>query len=230
MTSEKKYLWLSLAVILVMWVWKIVSNVFIYDAQYFQSLHFHTVVSRALLIATITILIVWGLTYLSKENFQNLGFVKKNLLKQVLIGMLFGFVIFMTVKLIIDPLVNLLVSDKVGQESDLKFLFSNIYNLPVLMILAIYKGGFSEELWRIFIIAKFEKAFGRKGLIIALIVGSIIFGVGHLYQGLSGFISISIMGLLYALVFLRRRSAIEAITAHATYDLIAVTLGYLIYS
>lgn len=212
-----------------MWVWKIVSNIFIYDAQYFQTLSFQNITIQSLTIATITILIVWGLTRLSKETFQNLGFVRKNLLKQILKGILFGFAIFIAVKLIIDPLVSLLVPDKVGQGADLKNLFGNIYNLPVLIILAVYKGGFSEELWRIFIITKFEKAFGRNGLVIALVVGSFIFGVGHLYQGLSGFICMSIMGFLFALVYLRRRSAIEVITAHATYDLIGITIGCLVY-
>ena len=56
----------------------------------------------------------------------------------------------------------------------------------------------------------FEKMFGKPGLIIALILSSIIFGAGHLYQGMRGLISISIIGFLYALVYFRKRSAQRA--------------------
>ena len=213
-----------------MWLWKLVSNIIIYDAQYFQSLSFQTVALKALGIATITILIVLGLTFLSKENFRDLGFVKEKVLKQILTGLLFGFVIFIVAQFIADPLINLLIPGVDKQGADMKNLFSNINDLPVWIILATYKAGFSEELLRIFILTKFEKAFGRKGLIFALVAGSLLFGVGHLYQGISGFISISIIGFLYALVYLRKRSAIEVMTAHAVFDLIGITLGYIIYS
>jgi membrane protease YdiL (CAAX protease family) len=108
-------------------------------------------------------------------------------------------------------------------------LFLNLYNLPILILLTSFKGGFSEELWRIFVLTRFEKLLGRTGLIFALIAGSIIFGVGHLYQGVNSVITVGIVGFLYSLVYLRKRLALEAIIAHATYDIIAVLLGFIIY-
>jgi membrane protease YdiL (CAAX protease family) len=50
-----------------------------------------------------------------------------------------------------------------------------------------------------------------------------------LYQGVGSVISIAIVGFLYSLVYLRKRRAWEAIAAHATYDIVAVILGFILY-
>jgi hypothetical protein len=39
-----------------------------------------------------------------------------------------------------------------------------------------------------------------------------------------------VTGLLFALVFLHRRRAADAVVAHAGFDLIGVTLAYLLYA
>jgi membrane protease YdiL (CAAX protease family) len=101
--------------------------------------------------------------------------------------------------------------------------------LPLWILAALFKGAFSEELWRIFALTRFEKWLAKPGLIFALILGSVVFGFGHLYQGLSGLITIAIVGFLYALVYLRRRRALEAVFAHATFNMIGIGLGYILY-
>jgi membrane protease YdiL (CAAX protease family) len=40
----------------------------------------------------------------------------------------------------------------------------------------------------------------------------------------------AVQGLLYAGVYLRKRSAWEPVVAHAVYDLIGITLGFVIYA
>jgi len=108
-------------------------------------------------------------------------------------------------------------------------LFTNGYYIVILFFLGIVKGGFFEEFWRIFVLTRFEKAFKTPGLVFALVVSSIVFGFGHAYQGLSGIISIGIIGLLYALVYLRKRNAVEAIAAHTTFNVIQTILGVILY-
>ena len=79
-----------------------------------------------------------------------------------------------------------------------------------------------EELQRIFIFTRFEKWLGRPGLILGIVLSSVMFGVGHLYQGLGIAISTAVSGVIFALVYLRRRSALEPITAHALSDVLAM--------
>ena len=49
-----------------------------------------------------------------------------------------------------------------------------------------------------------------------------MFGLGHLYQGLGTAISTAVSGLVFALVYLRRRSALEPVIAHAFSDVLAM--------
>ena len=79
-----------------------------------------------------------------------------------------------------------------------------------------------EELQRIFIFTRFEKWLGHPGLVLGIMLSSVMFGHGHRYQGLGIAISTAVSGVLLALVYLRRRSALEAITAHAFSDVLAM--------
>ena len=93
----------------------------------------------------------------------------------------------------------------------------------------MFKGGLMEEGARVFGLTRFEKAFGRSGLVIAAALGSIVFGIGHLYQGVDSAIGTGIQALLFILIYLRKRRTLEAVTAHAVYDIIGITLAYIIY-
>jgi len=57
-----------------------------------------------------------------------------------------------------------------------------------------------------------------------------VFGVGHTYQGLAAVITNVLQGLLFAGVYLRKRSAWEPVVAHAVFHLIGITLGFLMYA
>ena len=116
------------------------------------------------------------------------------------------------------------------QGVDMSRLFRELHLLPLWILVALFKGAFSEELWRIFALTRFEKRLGRPGLILALVLGSVVFGFGHFYQGLSGLVTTVTVGFLYALVYLRRRRALEAVCAHATFNLISIALGYILFA
>ena len=101
-------------------------------------------------------------------------------------------------------------------------LFRRPEDLLIWLPIGILGGGVVEELQRIFILTRFEKWLGRPGLALALLISSAMFGVGHLYQGLASALATAVSGLVFALVYLRRRSALEPITAHASSDVLAM--------
>ena len=138
--------------------------------------------------------------------------------------------IFVLDTLLIGPVASALVPETASQGIDMSVLFSELSYIPIWLAMAVLKGGFAEELWRIFGISRFEKLFGRAGLVLSLIASSLAFGLGHAYQGLGAVLANAALGLLYAGVYLRKRSAWEPVVAHAVFDLIGITLGFLIYS
>jgi len=176
-----------------------------------------------------TILLVWYLLKLANENFGSLGFNRNKLGKQIAIGALFGVGIFALDTFLISPVLEALLPNAAAEGENIKYLFSNLYFIPILLFMGIFKGGFLEEIWRIFVLTRFEKAFKTPGLIFALLFFSLMFGLGHAYQGTSGIISTAILGLLDGLVYLRKRNALEAVTAHAVFDVVALILGFIIY-
>jgi len=180
-------------------------------------------------VGVFTFLLVYYLLKLTNENFGSLGFNKNKLGRQIAIGALFGIGIFALDTFLISPVLESLLPNAAAEGENIKYLFSQLYYIPILLFMGIFKGGFLEEIWRIFVLTRFEKAFQTAGLIFALVFFSVMFGLGHAYQGTSGIISTAIIGLLNGLIYLRKRNAMEAVTAHAVFDLIAVTLGFILY-
>ena len=57
----------------------------------------------------------------------------------------------------------------------------------------------------------------------------LVFGIGHLYQGVDSAIGTGIQALLFILIYLRKRRTLEAVAAHAVYDIVGITIAYWIY-
>ncbi len=82
---------------------------------------------------------------------------------------------------------------------------------------------------RAFVLTRAERASGRRGLIIALAVDCVEFGLAHRYQGAQAVVTFGLMGVLCSLIFLRRRRVADAMVAHAGYDLLVVATAYGLY-
>jgi len=220
---------LSIAAILLVWLQILIRNIFYVDTtlKLYQSIPKFLLV--ALVYGMLYFLLVTLLLRLSREKYADLGFTGRKPLRQAATGALFGLSIFILHTFLITPLIDALLPKTVMQGIDPGRLFQHFYALPILILLTVFKGGFSEELWRIFVLTRFHRRWGKTGLVVALIAGSAVFGIGHLYQGVGSVISIAIVGFLYSLVYLRKRRAWEAIAAHATYDIVAVILGFILY-
>jgi membrane protease YdiL (CAAX protease family) len=87
-------------------------------------------------------------------------------------------------------------------------------------IVAVVAGGVREELQRAFILHRFEQHLG--GARVGLVLFSAIFGVGHVLQGYDAAIVTALFGLLWGLVYLRRRSVVAPIVSHAAFNAIEV--------
>ncbi|MCP3978602.1 MAG: CPBP family intramembrane metalloprotease [bacterium] len=179
-------------------------------------------------LGAVTALLVTGLLRLNGETLRDLGFTSRMLGRQLAIGTLFGFVLFLAHQLAISPLIDALLPASAPQGVNLAPLFGNVYQAPIWIFLAVFKGGFVEEGMRVFGLTRFERILGKPGLVFAALVGSAAFGAGHLYQGLDSAIGTGIQGLLFVAIYLRKRRTLEAVTAHAVYDLIGITLAYAI--
>lgn len=99
--------------------------------------------------------------------------------------------------------------------------------VPIALSIAFLAliGAFSEEvIFRGYLLTRFEELFGiRKA---AILGSALVFGFGHLYQGVGGLIAAALFGVLYGFVFSKRRSIWPLVFAHAINN---VVITYVIY-
>ena len=216
--SKRTSLGISLGAIVLYWIYQIVSQR--PDAP--LPAHFSTLVWRIVWAKIIVLTVLFLLLRLEGEGFQGLGLSGHEWPKHLGVGLLFGLVMFVALNVGLGSVMSsLLPRPAVGGPSIFIF-FKEPRNLLAWLPIGIFGGGVVEELQRIFIFTRFEKWLGRPGLILGIVLSSVMFGLGHRYQGLGIAISTAVSGVLFALVYLRRRSALEPITAHAFSDVLAM--------
>ena len=90
-------------------------------------------------------------------------------------------------------------------------------------LVAIIAGGIREEMQRVFILHRFEHHLGGPWL--GLIIFSTAFGLGHYVQGFDAAIITGILGLVWGLLYLKRRSAIAAMVSHSGFNSVEIIIA-----
>jgi membrane protease YdiL (CAAX protease family) len=147
----------------------------------------------------------------------------------VLIGLLGGMLIEAQELYFTQPVLTQLtgqppdLSDFRGVRGNWNYIW---LGLPAIWALA----AFGEEwVWRGYVTNRLADLFGRTGMgwIAAAIVGNALFGLAHLYQGVTGVMEAAEDGLLFAvLYFATGRNLIAPMVAHGVQDTIDLVLGF----
>ena len=94
--------------------------------------------------------------------------------------------------------------------------------LSVFLAVAVTAGVWEELLYRGFLMWFLAPA----GVVTAVIASSLIFGLGHAYQGVRGMLTTAAVGLIFALAFAMTRSLWWLMTAHALVDIYGGIAAY----
>ena len=97
------------------------------------------------------------------------------------------------------------------------------WRIPVLLLDAVQNGLLEEVLVIGYLLTRLERLGMRRDRAIAL--SAVLRGSYHLYQGFGGFIGNAVMGVIFALLFLRWRRVSPLIVAHTLIDAVAF-VGY----
>ena len=90
----------------------------------------------------------------------------------------------------------------------------------VFGIVAVVAGGIREELQRAFILKRFEQHLG--GAIVGLIVFSLAFGAGHVIQGWDAALITALLGGIWGVVYLWRRSIVAPVVSHSCFNVVEI--------
>lgn len=102
----------------------------------------------------------------------------------------------------------------------LEALLSDPWRVAIMLVVVSFGGGFREEVQRAFILHRFEQHLG--GAVVGLVVFSTAFGLGHLLQGYDAAILTGLLGILWGIVYLRRRSIVAPFVSHAVFNILQV--------
>jgi CAAX protease family protein len=106
------------------------------------------------------------------------------------------------------------------QQNPLEGLLTSRRDAWLFGLVVLVAGGVREEIQRAFLLHRFEVWLG--GGTIGVIVTSVAFGTGHLLQGYDAAIVTGLLGALWGVVYLRRRSAVAPMVSHAGFDLLQI--------
>jgi membrane protease YdiL (CAAX protease family) len=219
---KRTAIYLSIFVVVGYWIYQC----FTAQSHAIPPADFSVFVSRIVISKLIQLSAILLLLKLEGANWSEMGVTAKDWKKHVLTGLLYGLILFVLLNVGLSSVLNSIFPNSSGSASPILMYFNNLQNLVIWLVIGILGGGVVEELLRIFVLTRFEKAFRGPGLYLALICSSVVFGFGHLYQGPGTAISTGVSGLVMGIIFIRRRSALEVITVHAFSDVLAILAAY----
>lgn len=173
------------------------------------------------------VLYAWLSLWLRGKGWNDFGLKKpENWKKTISLALLVG-IIFQGLSLyVIEPFLGKLT----GDIPDVSFFRPMVGNVPQLLFYFVLSWTFAafieEMIYRGYLMHRIADLFNRNntGWIVGLVLSNLLFGFGHLYQGLSGMIITAITGFIFAwLYFATNRNLWAAILAHGIYD----TIGFL---
>jgi membrane protease YdiL (CAAX protease family) len=133
--------------------------------------------------------------------------------------------------LAVEPVIARLTTGELPDVSQFRGLVGNELLLAFWIALSWTLAACLEEVgYRGWILTRFAELgrYSRGAWIGAMLASSVLFGIVHSYQGVSGMISTGLTGLVFAGVYLATgRNLIAAIVAHGSLDTIGFVLMYL---
>ena len=107
-------------------------------------------------------------------------------------------------------------------ENPLQAMLTSPWRVAIFSLVVVLAGGVREEVQRGFILHRFDHDLG--GARLGLVLFSVAFGLGHLTQGIDAALITGTLGLLWGVMYLRRRSIVAAAISHSLFNLIEIAL------
>jgi CAAX protease family protein len=132
---------------------------------------------------------------------------------------------------VVEPLLARLTTGELPDVSMFASLVGDELQLLFWLAISWTLAAFMEELvFRGWMTARVAESIGttRAAWVAAVVVTSVVFGLSHVYQGLSGMLATGISGLLFGIGYLAAgRNLWGAILAHGLTDTIGFVMIYL---
>lgn len=168
--------------------------------------------------------------WLQRRRWPDFGFLRpKSWVRTIACGLVGTVFLHILISFILSPLVTTLTKKPVN-ASQFDLLRGNLSALLIGLVVVWTLAAFGEEMvFRGYIMHTLSRPFKHKSLgwVFAVFLTSILFGLGHSYQGITGVILTGVVGVLYASAFfICSRNLWVPILIHGFYDTSAFLIIY----
>ena len=173
---------------------------------------------RDLALVSLILFFLWR----NREPAGNIGWNLKNYEREIAVGALLFIPIFYTGGLLDEALIRTGLS---SQKSPVSYLeAAGGIGTTILGISLVSVVAFTEEIiFRGYLILRFDAVTSSPK--IAVILSTLIFSLGHGYEGTAGVLTVGFLGLVFALTYRWRKSLIAPIVMHFLWDFIGIVLA-----
>ncbi len=195
-----------------------VGLIFLADVRPYDSdgisLEFFAILS--LLDTALVALMIRVFLYLSGEETRDVFIGTRPVKGEILRGFLLPPVVFVAVTVVVLGLRLLFPSLHTVQENPYMSFMRSPLESTIFIVVVVLAGGIREEVQRAFILHRFAQRLG--GIYVGLVLFSLAFGAFHINEGLDASIAVGLLGLLWGLLYIKRRSAVMGMVNHASFD------------
>ena len=163
----------------------------------------------------------WGFLGLTKPTSWTTVWVQ---------ALVYSILLLVGVDMIITPIIES-ISGQTVDVSALDGIRGNFISYMIFILFMWVVAAFGEEfIYRGFLVNRLGVLLGntKANMWVAVILSSILFGMAHRYQGISGMINTGLVGFFIGVIFISNKNRLWAtILTHGIYDVIGITLIYL---
>jgi membrane protease YdiL (CAAX protease family) len=153
------------------------------------------------------------------EPLRQIGWIRR----QWGIEVFWGIVLFLPAISLISALERALQGAGFSAPTKLPaFLSPSRSGVGLALVLVIVVAVVEETIFRGYLISRLRTATGRTAA--AVLLSSVLFSLGHGYEGTAGMVSVFVLGVILALVYLWRASLVAPVIMHFLTDFTSIVL------
>lgn len=158
------------------------------------------------------------------EVFSSIGWTLRGIRHETVLGALLFLPMFYTIG-VISSLLQV-AGLHIPSKPPAVFNIHGPSKLLLATLLIIIVAIAEETIFRGYLIRRFQAITSSKTA--AVLLSSFVFSLGHGYEGIAGMITVFCLGVVFAVVYLWRRTLTASVTMHFVQDFTAIVLASLV--
>lgn len=172
---------------------------------------------RDLALVSLILFFIWR----TGEPVSALGWTYRNLGRNALLGLLLYFPLLYLVGLL-ERMLSAAGLSQPPVPGPSFFDIQGRWDVALAVVLVVVVAISEETIFRGYLILRLRTV--TRSEVVAVLLSSAIFALGHGYEGSLGVATIGVMGLVFSLVYLWRMSLVTPIVLHFLQDFIAIVV------